>query len=259
MRLLVLHLSDIHISTEKWPDNPVINRVKDKVHVVFLPGNHDCNFATDTAARRRICIRGQLIANADPSAIGDGSIIDICTSIQKKFFSFCQRLSAENEPTSGPDRMYREHRLTLGSEEILVRVLNSAWDSELKEKPGTKPGTLSMPVKIFEPKLSSSAGESLLITALHHPYGWYEPNNARALRRLLESTSDLIFTGHEHVAESYAKTGSVGEHNEYVEAGAFARERCASKQRLQSDCHRLCPPHLLRQAFQLGRRLVRSR
>ena len=39
------------------------------------------------------------------------------------------------------------------------------------------------------------------------------------VRTLVEETSDLIFTGHEHERQSYSKTKFTGEHNEYIEAG----------------------------------------
>ena len=263
MHLILIQLSDVHISTKKHPNNPILKRV-DKLlaaigslflqkvdgvillvngdvayagrvdeynlaygfidtvrkglaklyptavlHSAFLPGNHDLDFDKDNDARR------QLIVNPNLAAFGDGSIINICTSVQDNFFDFCQRCQGRTDKITGVERLYYEHNYKIGGEEVVVRVLNSAWDSQINEKPGM----LLMPVNVLQDRLTKSNPASVVLTAIHHPYGWYEPNNSRALREVLDSSSDVIFTGHEHVAESYAKTGSLGEHNEYIESG----------------------------------------
>jgi hypothetical protein len=263
MRLVLIQLSDIHISTKKYPNNPILKRgikllgaigamflqdvdgiillvngdvayaglvdeynlayefieavrtgltnlyPKAVLHSAFLPGNHDLDFDKDNDARR------QLIVDPNLAAFGDGSIINICTSVQDNFFDFCQRCQGRADKITGVERLYYEHNYKIGGEEVVVRVLNSAWDSQIKEKPGT----LLMPVAVLQNRLTKNNPASVVLTAIHHPYKWYEPNNSRALKEVLESSSDVIFTGHEHVAESYTKTGSMGEHNEYIEAG----------------------------------------
>jgi hypothetical protein len=45
----------------------------------------------------------------------------------------------------------------------------------------------------------------MVITCFHHPYGWIESNNAREFKRLVETTSDIILTGHEHESGYYSR------------------------------------------------------
>jgi hypothetical protein len=40
---------------------------------------------------------------------------------------------------------------------------------------------------------------------LHHPYNWLAASNGRDLRRLIEATSDIVLTGHEHESCAYTK------------------------------------------------------
>jgi hypothetical protein len=263
MKIAIVQLSDIHLSTERYPQNPIMERVEalnsaisslflsdlsacillingdiaysglraeyqlghtllseirkhliksfgqDMYYSVILPGNHDCDFSRDNAARKT------LIEDIPTDAFDDGSILDICTKPQDEFFSFCSTFQGQSSTSTGIQRVFDIHTINAGSETITIRVLNTAWGSRLKEKPNTLP----MPVKTLKTLLLGDSKGTLVITALHHPYSWLHSDVSRDIRSVIEETSDLIFTGHEHVNESYSKTKHSGEHNEYIEAG----------------------------------------
>lgn len=97
---------------------------------------------------------------------------------------------------------------------VLFRCLNTAWVSRNPERGGQ----LFFPVQVVRPVEVES---DLVVTLLHHPYGWLEPNNARALRRTIETSSDLILTGHEHESDSYQKALADGATAAYVEGAAL--------------------------------------
>ena len=80
-------------------------------------------------------------------------------------------------------------------------------------------GTLIYPLNAVQVALGENA--DLVISLLHHPFNWIQTNNARALRQLIESSSDLIMTGHEHVAQLYSKSKSEDKTNEYVEGAVL--------------------------------------
>ena len=266
MKLLVLHLSDIHISSERFPDNPVLARrslitaavrsvflnpddvagcvlmvtgdvafagrqdeyelatpffraiqqdlkelfPKCDHHTFFIPGNHDCDFDEDDQARQK------LIDDPDPSSLADGSIITTSTMIQQKFFEFLRDFRGATLVTQGMARLYCAHDFEVAGRRILVRTLNSAWASRMPES-----RTLMLPVTYLADHFPVSPEPAVAITAIHHPYNWFEPNNGRALRRLIEECSDVILTGHEHSATTYTKTGLTGEQNEYIEGGVL--------------------------------------
>lgn len=60
-----------------------------------------------------------------------------------------------------------------------------------------------------------------IVSMFHHPYNWLSQNNIRTFRKHIDATSDLILTGHEHDADNYAKYTRQGESTMYLEAPAF--------------------------------------
>jgi len=63
---------------------------------------------------------------------------------------------------------------------------------------------------------------ALVVAMFHHPYNWLEANNARTFRRHIEHSADLILTGHEHEAGQYTKTSRpAGIANEYCEGAVL--------------------------------------
>lgn len=266
MKVALIQVSDIHISTEKYTDNAILKRVPQILsainslflsdpeprgvfllftgdiafagledeyklaapfiksiedglknqfktsehHSFYIPGNHDCNFRLDDQARQK------LIADPDPTSLNDGSIIAVATSIQDAFFEFCKEMHGNPERAKGFERLYAQHIFEIDGKTIAVNTFNSAWSSRLHES-----RDLVMPVAYLQDHLSDCPGASLVISLIHHPYNWFEPTNSRVLRGMLERTSDIILTGHEHVSDTYVKTGKIGEQNEYIEGGVL--------------------------------------
>ncbi len=266
MKIVLVHVSDVHISTVRYPDNPILSRVPSMIaalrslflcaddvsaclllatgdiayaglkeeydlalpffrelqdslrtlygsaqqHTVLIPGNHDCNFEKDKEARRK------LIDEPDPDSLADGSIVAVATVVQEDFFEFCREYNGSTAVVSGLDRLQCTHIFAIADKRIEVRALNSAWGSQIPES-----RNLMLPMNYLSNCINGEGTSALAITMLHHPYNWFEPNNARALRKLLEESSDIILTGHEHSASTYTKTGLTGEKNEYIEGGVL--------------------------------------
>lgn len=58
----------------------------------------------------------------------------------------------------------------------------------------------------------------LVVAMFHHPYNWLESTNARLFNSNIEHMADLILTGHEHEPGQYLKSNRItGITNEYVE------------------------------------------
>ncbi len=64
-------------------------------------------------------------------------------------------------------------------------------------------------------------GFALNVSVLHHPYNWLQSENARALTKHLEEASDIILTGHEHDQTYRVRSGIRGEKNQYIEGGVL--------------------------------------
>ncbi len=177
----------------------------EKVHLAIVPGNHDCTLGSENAARTRII---ELLSKNHEDAKED-TIIDICISAQENFFYFMHSLETQYLNQNG--YLYYEYSFPFESNEVVFRCLNTAWVSQLHEREGT----MIYPVDIVPVRADQEA--AVVITMLHHPYNWLGNENARALRDRLESNSDIILTGHEHVGSRYQKVTAHGPLNEYLE------------------------------------------
>lgn len=227
MRILIVHLSDIHIKGEK---DAVLNRARRiaeaansrrdgadltlivvggdiafsgtaeqyKLAGAFLeavavnldqkplfavaPGNHDCDFSGDMAAR-------DLLIDAlseNPEKQVASSVIDQCVKVQQHFFSFRDSLAQDNLVAHNP--LYYEYVITTDKGDVIVRCYNTAWMCPLKGRPGT----LAFP----EAALDVMTNGRFAISLFHHPYNWLM--SARPFRKIVERRSDLVLTGHEH-------------------------------------------------------------
>lgn len=177
--------------------------------VVMIPGNHDCDFSI-SAPVRDILINS---VKSDWNQAGDAAVREICTRPQDEFFGFMQMVNGVE--VSIENRIYYETRVELEASTLVFRCFNTAWMSELTEKPGT----LIYPLDVL-PQHQGGTGD-LFISLLHHPYNWFSPDNGRALRKHVEATSDIILTGHEHDQTRHVRYGATGETNEYLEGGVL--------------------------------------
>lgn len=194
-----------------------IGRVRDRIQgdlgaatpvtCAMIPGNHDCDFSTHLASR-------DLLLEAllkTPAMSIDDSIITTCSQVQDHFFMLRDRHDGGLHHVS---RLYYEYRYTVGEDSLLIRCVNTAWMSQIRETPGS----LLVPLSALP---HDSTTPTLAVTLMHHPYNWLFPENARAFRKVIEKTSDIIFSGHEHDFTHREIDSSTGEHNQYIEAAAL--------------------------------------
>lgn len=80
------------------------------------------------------------------------------------------------------------------------------------------------PGQLFFPLDRLRADETpaqLVISVFHHPYNWLVPPNHRAFRAKVEELSDIVLTGHEHEITVRSQQSSSGETNLYIEGAAL--------------------------------------
>ena len=111
------------------------------------------------------------------------------------------------------NNIYWQYKFEHKGEVILFSCFNTAWVSELREKPGD----MFFPIEY----MPSPHGVDLVVSLFHHPYNWLMPENGRAFRKHIEGISDIILTGHEH--DATARTTRIGGQQEstHIEAGAL--------------------------------------
>jgi len=182
------------------------------VHFVFIPGNHDCNFGRQGDLRPTL-LEGiaKNIFDLDPS----GEIVDSLAKVQDEFFKFEADFCGSSELRAS-QRLRYQKIFHFGKYPLLFDCYNTAWTSQKDEQQGK----LVFPTRLLTQE-AIDGDEHLRISLLHHRDNWLEANNARMLRDYIDSHSDIVFCGHEHVAARYAKVSSPGVGTQYVEGAVL--------------------------------------
>ncbi len=176
----------------------------------LVPGNHDCNFS------RSQTIRNKLLDDISTEAPETEIQENILSPLTEYFKMVARNPNWICIEKSTP--LVRQVVIEVDNKPTLaINMLNSAWMSLEKEKPGS----LRFPLE----KLSEFKNrDCFTVSMLHHPINWFEqPNTMRQLAGGLESISDLILTGHEHCQRMITKTYDTNEvgRTSYFEGGVL--------------------------------------
>jgi hypothetical protein len=156
---------------------------------IAVPGNHDCDFSGDQAARNALlrCIN----ASEKPA----DSIIKNIMPPLTEYFSFARRLSDRSSITED-HQFYRPVDVMDGSATLRLHLINTAWMSSLHEQPGS----LHFPLtEIAPPETRADCS----IAILHHPTHWFsQPHAMRPLRDRLGEIASVVLVNHEHTPEA---------------------------------------------------------
>lgn len=157
-----------------------------KIDVFVAPGNHDC-VLKPSSKMRDIAI--EAVINKPAEAL-NAEIVEVCTSVQKQFFEFRDRVQSHDPVFAHP--LWHEYQFDLGGQIVRVSLLNAAWMSRLPEEQGG----LVFPIASFEDVLNAPA--ALRLAVLHHPFNWYKQQSYQHLRRTLRQHASVVLSGHEH-------------------------------------------------------------
>jgi 3',5'-cyclic AMP phosphodiesterase CpdA len=117
-----------------------------------------------------------------------------------------------NLTPTGLRRLGYSQTFEFSQKRVAFRCYNTSWLSRLRELPAT----LSLPLAVLE----APDQADLIVSVFHHPYNWLHPDIAKKFRQHIEQTSDFILTGHEHDGDHYKRTDAGGSH-EYFEGGVL--------------------------------------
>ena len=186
----------------------------DAVHSFYIPGNHDCVLPKDDRARLAV-VQDVLAKPPVPEDPAQSSLQYLLTA-QLNFDRFVSDIG-EVRPSDVGARLRWQHRYSMSSINIEVVCYNTACLSLRHEQRG------QLLAPTWLPELPDITAD-IVITAFHHPYTWLETHNYHQFRKNVEHSSDIVMTGHEHVADHYTKSGHDGRKGEYIEAPAFNDE-----------------------------------
>lgn len=182
----------------------------EEIHFVFVPGNHDCDF-TGNQKIRTLTI--DAIRNGE---LPDDEMLECCCKPQSEFVRF-----RDAYPSGKPHReeslLHWEYQIKNDVFSIEFRCFNTAWMSQLHETQGA----LHVPDLVSQ-RNSNSDVSDYIVSVFHHPYNWMPAESFRKFKSLVEDSSDLILTGHEHEADHFQKYSFKSQEvNDYLEGAVF--------------------------------------
>lgn len=160
------------------------------VNILFVPGNHDCDFESTSSE-----VRNALIQSAKQSNI-DREYYNVVNSVQQEYNNLATYYDIDSSqclPTK---------EVSVGNNKVLFLLMNTSWMSVLKENPGKiiMPTSLFPTVKLDEYKV--------VFCMYHHPDGWLNPDYKRGFVDYVRTNADMILVGHEHERDSYKTEGT---------------------------------------------------
>lgn len=171
------------------------------VHLVVVPGNHDCDFQQNSPARDVLL---DYLQREKPSVLDD-SVAEVLLRPQSAFFDFRDSFTPDNLVSSSQgsslSRLFWQHRFVFGEEAIRFCCINSAFCSSIHERQGS----LLFPVSLLPSANGLDFDESMVVTMQHHSLIRFEADNSRELKNAITGFSDVSLVGHEH-ASSYSRT-----------------------------------------------------
>jgi hypothetical protein len=153
----------------------------------------------------------------------DGDIARECLAVQDNFFSFMAEQTATT-PAEAPSRFFYFREFDLYGFSLRIQLFNTAWLSRKHEKQGQ----LLFPVSQVTGLVTGLSPHDCCVTMLHHPYNWFQNDNARELRMLIEACSDIALTGHEHEPSTYVNERAGGAALQYVEGAVLQQSKQTS-------------------------------
>jgi predicted MPP superfamily phosphohydrolase len=169
--------------------------IQKKIHFVFCPGNHDCDFSTTDTTREVIVEK--CLNNPEKSFIKDA--IKNCCQAQKNFNNFRERIEdsdSKDYMIPGNELLQVKKYYILNGGSLTFHCYNTAWCS-LKSESKSQVGKKIFPIHYVEQLIREDSND-LTISIFHHPYNWLTPKNMRDFREFVERSSDIVLTGHEH-------------------------------------------------------------
>lgn len=187
-----------------------------EVHVVVLPGNHDCSFAGEHDAR-------DLLLSKPTSELAgysaNSSVVRTLLEVQEEFWKFSARITSGKAPSMTLWSIEKP----VADKKVRVVCLNSAVASRLSEAQGQ--------LFLLDDDLDRIChlpAVDLQILAIHHPLNWFEANNAIRISTVTNSCADMLLTGHQHVESSYVRKGFDGSATVALEAPVLQGEESHS-------------------------------
>lgn len=172
--------------------NSIIQHIKDKTgitpHILFVPGNHDCDLSSETSLREALI--GDIQKKRYDKIPED--IEATMIKAQQNYLDFTCRYDDQNRTFA----LCSTKMLPVRWGNIFFALYNTAWMSQLHEIEGT----LYFPQEEFP--MFPDTDNRLIISMAHHPLNWFDSTTANVIRDFIRKNTDIILWGHEHRKDS---------------------------------------------------------
>lgn len=165
----------------------ITEQTHSRVKLLFVPGNHDCNFENVGSVRQ------VLIDNVKASNVDQDYYLRV-SEVQKNFNDFASRYQSE------VGSLFSVVDFDADGNKIAFLLINSAWMSILHENPGK----IILPSQFF-PKLDARHYKAVF-SVFHHPTNWLNPDFKADFINYLRRVTDIAFIGHEHQRDQFSTT-----------------------------------------------------
>lgn len=191
----------------------IAEKIKEaEIVFVGVPGNHDCDFEAEQNQSREFLISG--LMKSSKVALEEATLAQACIH-QVNFFEFIASVETV-KPVDKQANFYNRYEINKNGRRVSISCFNTAIGSALRETPGS----LYMPVENLN-KIKKLSDCEYSITIFHHPYNWLTPNSKQQFQSFNETRSDLVLTGHEHVAAHYRKSNYTTGSSAYIEGAVL--------------------------------------
>lgn len=186
-----------------------------KPSILFIPGNHDCDFSDDQTIRNMII---EQVKSTWYKSIND-EIVSLCSKVQTNFFDFVKRFENPNLHLLFSHKLLSVYDFNKDGKNIIFNCFNTSWISKIKEEEGH----MAFPTEYF-PDDVILRKSNLTINLIHHPINWQNNTHHREFRKLLEESGDLILSGHEHETNQREVSEMGGQTTIYLESAALQED-----------------------------------
>jgi predicted phosphodiesterase len=169
------------------------------VRFIAVPGNHDCMLPREEEEVREILINA--LRPRLEAAKPDESILKPLLDCQDAYRKFAKEVCLLDHPTLADSTCTCLTVEVAAGTKFQVNLYNTALLSQRKEKQGQ----LIVPIGLVQEAIRTLPDCALSISMFHHSYVWIDSDNAMALRKHIETTSDIALMGHQHVPSAFEK------------------------------------------------------
>ncbi|QQD73168.1 metallophosphoesterase [Acidithiobacillus ferrivorans] len=188
----------------------MLNRIRlsagSDIPLVICPGNHDMSIKSRDSIYQPIF--DAIDTPEKANSLFEKLSADQSFGLFSHLNGYLQLAKLVNKTYYKNNPLYYTYKLTIGSNNIGLAMLNSAW---LTKGGGSKDyGSLYVGERQVECALEEINGCDVKIALMHHPLEWLNPAEREVIMRSLSRNFDALFCGHNHSATTSALTTNSG-------------------------------------------------